>query len=93
MPERNILTRYNRGKGEFAIISVYWSIDFYNKIRMLAHRLRISASMLIFLLLYIKSEKSVINSTYSYHFDSLAESQVFQEIIKTYMTDIRSRSP
>ena len=42
---------YNKSPSKYEKISVYWDIEFYNKLRMRAHHGRMSASLLIHLAL------------------------------------------
>ena len=39
--------QYNKSPSKYEKISVYWKVDFYNKIRMKAHHSRMSASLII----------------------------------------------
>ena len=50
-PEREKAHQYNTSPSKYEKISVYWEIDFYNKLRMKAHHNRMSASLIIHLAL------------------------------------------
>ena len=61
--KRNQAHQYNKSPAKYSKISVYWEIEFYNKLRMQAHHSRMSASLLIHLaLLAFLCEMSEKNS-------------------------------
>jgi len=59
---RSHAAQYNKSPSKYEKISVYWDVDFYNRIRMKAHHDRISASLLIHLALLIYLVDSLKNS-------------------------------
>lgn len=74
--------QYNRKEYTYKKLSVRWDVDMYNRLRSAAHRLRISLSFMIHLIMLEKYEERQKSSYHRVDYFSRKTGLIFIEIIK-----------